>query len=156
MTVGFDSGQTPLTTPGVSARRGARSYARAARTVASASSAGTAASSPSDTASAAQAARVTSTRVGLNLGKFQLDYTSREMTVDLAEAVRGGLRDSNASFAEELELARVQQSAQATRTATAPKADAAPTATPRRAALAYAKAQGLDTPAAALYSLGQI
>ena len=152
MTVGFDSGQLPLTTPG----NGARSYARAARSVASGAAASASASSQSD--SQAQSTRITSTRVGLNLGKFQIDYTSHEMTVDLAEAVRGALNGNGSSFADELDVAQAMQStqgAQTTRTA-APSSDAAPTATPRRAAMAYAKAQGLDTPAAAMYSLGEI
>jgi len=153
MTVGFDTGQTPLATPGVNASRGARTYARASQSVASDT-----ASRPSPQ-SAPQSTRITSTRVGLNLGKFQIDYTSHEMTVDLDEVVRdalGARPGRSASFAEELDLARTQQSAQAGPARTSTASDATPTATPGRAALAYARAQGLDTPEAALHSLGSI
>ncbi len=142
MTAGFDPFNIPLTTPG----NGARSYARAS-----------VATAPRRSAAPAPS-RVTSTEVGLNLGKFQLNYTSRSLTFDLDGAVRDVLQNGS-GFAEEMDLAAATQSAygQSSRpAATATATDAAPTATPRRAALAYAKAQGLDTPEAAMRSLGDI
>lgn len=146
MTAGFDPFDISLTTPG----NGARSYARASAATAPRPSA-----APSPT-------RATRTEVGLNLGKFQLNYTSRSLTFDLDGAVRDALR-GGPGFAEEMELAAAAQSAydssgaraSASATSTADR-DAAPTATPRRAALAYARAQGLDTPEAAMRSLGDI
>lgn len=144
MTAGFDPFNIPLTTPG----NGARSYARAS-----------VATAPRRSAAPAPS-RVTSTEVGLNLGKFQLNYTSRSLTFDLDGAVRDVLQNGS-GFAEEMDLAAATQSAYGSSGARATSSgasaiDAAPTATPRRAALAYAKAQGLDTPEAAMRSLGDI
>ncbi len=145
MTAGINARLTPLTTPG----NGARTYARA---LAEAS-----AFEPSAAQPTTPSTKITSTEVGLNLGKFQFNYTSHEMTVDLAEVVHDALRDRSASFAEELDLAQSQQAAPGRDSdKAAPAPDTPSVIPPRRAALAYARTQGLDTMAAAMHSLGSI